>query len=196
MRVKSNPDLERLRLGEQGPYDIDDYMQLPEEGPRFQLMRGWLVREPSPTEKHQTVVGNLYLVLRRWIDGRHLGRVYLAPFDTVLSRHDVVQPDLLFVSRARLGSITPQSVQGAPDLVVEVLSLSTRRRDTKVKVQLYQEAGVREIWLVDPEAEQLEVVDVSSSDAVKGHFAGNQHVVSGVFGPMDFAVAELFQTVV
>lgn len=187
---------DRLMNDERGPYDITEYMDLPEDGPRYQLIRGWLVREPAPSEKHQSVVGNLYVLLRRWVDARRLGRVYIAPFDTVLSSLDVVQPDLLFISLERLGQLNPKNLQGGPDLVVEVLSPSTKRRDATVKIQLYQAASVREAWLVDPEAEQVEVLDLQDPNRRSRHFANDALLESGVFGALDFTAAELFAYVV
>lgn len=81
-----------------------------------------------------------------------------APFDVVLTQHDVVQPDLLFLSEARRGQITETHLQGAPDLVVEILSPSTRERDLLVKKALYARHGVREYWIVDPREKTIEVL--------------------------------------
>lgn len=186
----------RLLAGELGPYDVADYMELPEDGPRYQLMRGWLVREPAPGEKHQTVVGNLYVLLRRWVGARCLGRLYVAPFDTVLSPSDVVQPDLLFVSRDQLGQPNPKNLRGRPDLVVEVLSPSTRQRDLQVKVQLYRDAGVFEAWLVDLETESVQVLQLQDVDHGEQSYAGDELVTSAVFGTLDFRVHKLFEYVV
>ncbi len=188
-----NPDLEaRLARGERGPYTIDDYLALPDEGPRFQLLRGWLVREPSPLEVHQRALGNLYLLLRRWVDARQLGSVYLAPFDTALSRHDVVQPDLLFVAAEHRDRITPRRVEGPPDLVVEILSPGTRKRDRTVKLDIYAEAGVREAWLVDPHARTVEVVSLAVPGRPTARFGGDEAIRSEVLGELDFTVSEVF----
>ncbi|BDG62404.1 Uma2 family endonuclease [Caldinitratiruptor microaerophilus] len=180
-----------LLRGARGPYRVADYMELPEDGPRFQLMRGWLVREPSPTERHQRAIGNLYVLLRRWVGARRLGTVYLAPFDVVLSDQDVVQPDILFVSADRRSVVTPKNVQGAPDLVVEVLSPGTDRRDRVVKLRIYAEARVREAWVVDPWAETLEVVALQEEGSGTT-YRGDERPRSAVLGEPDFSVAEIF----
>lgn len=194
MRIASiNTNVEqRLLRGEHGPYKVDDYMELPEDGPRYQLMRGWLVREPAPGEAHQAAVGNLYVLLRRWVDARRLGRVYVSPFDTVLSPSDVVQPDLLFISVERLGQLNPNNLAGAPDMVVEVLSPSTKARDTTVKLQLFREAGVSEAWLVDPSTERVEIIPLQHLDQTGRQFSGTDRLRSYLFGTLDFTVDDVF----
>ena len=87
-----------------------------------------------------------------------LGRVWFAPLDVILSDHDVVQPDILFVSNARAGIVTDANVQGAPDLVVEILSPGTAQYDRGYKQTLYSRHGVREYWLVDPDGETIELL--------------------------------------
>ena len=98
-----------------------DYQKTPDDE-RYELLNGELVVSPSPTEIHQYILGQLFLRLGAFIYGRNLGKVYFSPFDVVLSDADVVQPDLLFVSNERSEIITPDNIQGAPDLVVEILS--------------------------------------------------------------------------
>ena len=97
-----------------------DYMKTSDDE-RYELLNGELIMSPSPREIHQYISGNLYLVLGAFVRDRSLGRVYFAPFDVVLSDTDVVQPDLLFVSNERAAIITADNIQGAPDLVVEIL---------------------------------------------------------------------------
>ena len=94
----------------------------------------------------------LCLALGNFLEDRpERGRVFLSPFDVVFSFHDVVEPDLVFVAPDQLDILTDKNVQGAPALVVEILSPSTRKRDERIKHRLYERTGVREYWLVDPE---------------------------------------------
>lgn len=86
-----------------------------------------------------------------------LGEVFAAPFDVVLSDENVVQPDLLFVTTARAGIVTDDNIQGAPDLIVEILSESTRRKDEVTKRKLYERFGVQEYWIMDPELEIVKI---------------------------------------
>lgn len=135
-----------------------DFVQFPEDGKRHELIDGEHVVTPSPNTKHQTIVVNLTALLGSYIRTAGIGRLFVSPFDVVLSDFDVVEPDLLFVSKERQAQIlTAANVQGAPDLVVEIGSPSTRRRDETVKRRLYEQFGVREYWVVDPELDEIKV---------------------------------------
>ena len=136
---------------------VADYLETP-EGAAYQLMDGELIFLVSPNDKHQTVVGELFFALHPFIRGNDLGIIRFAPSDVVLSDHDVVQPDILFVSNERAAIRTPANLQGAPDLAVEVLSPGTEGYDRGYKRELYARHGVREYWLVDPDLETIEVL--------------------------------------
>ena len=128
----------------------DDYANTP-EGERYELIDGELIRLQSNSTIQQDVSKELIWRILP-LEDKSLGRVYCAPFDVVLSEHDVVQPDLLFISRQRSHIITKANVQGAPDLVVEILSPSIRKRHWTPKWELYERHGVKELWLIDAEA--------------------------------------------
>ena len=104
------------------------------------------------------------MALRQWVGDRKLGKVYYSPIDVVLSRHNVVQPDILFISRERLGIIKEACIRGAPDLVIEILSPSTEEWDRIIKRQIYGRYGVREYWIVDPEGRSIEVTAHNSKE--------------------------------
>lgn len=127
----------------------EDYAQIPDDGKRHEILDGEHYVSPAPTVDHQRLGGRLYLKLGTFVNAYHLGEVFYAPTDVVLSPHDIVQPDLLFISTARRGIMTEPNVQGAPDLAVEILSDSTRRRDETLKLQRYEQLGVLEYWIVD-----------------------------------------------
>lgn len=138
---------------EPGPYRRGDYDRLSGE-PRCELILGRLYVSPSPSVLHQVVV----LLLGRLLDAAASsagGLALVAPIDVVLAEHTVVQPDVLYLSAARRG-LAGERIEGAPDLVVEVLSAGTVRRDRGEKLVLYAQAGVREVWLVDPAERQIE----------------------------------------
>ena len=126
----------------------EDYLNTPEDK-RYELLDGDLVALSSPEEFHQRISILLGSKLFLFTSEHSLGRVYHAPFDAVLSDMDVVQPDLIFVSNERADIITPANIQGAPDLVVEILSPSTATRDKTFKRSLYARHGIAEYWLVD-----------------------------------------------
>ena len=138
-------------------FTVKDYMSTP-EGTRYQLLDGEMILAPSPTQKHQTLLANLYRMVYGFVAESELGRVWFAPLDVVLSNHDVAQPDLMFVSNERAGIVTEANVQGAPDLVVEIISPPTAGYDQGYKRALYARHEVREYWLIDPDAETVEVL--------------------------------------
>ena len=138
-------------------FTYEDYRTTPEDK-RYELLDGDLLMTPAPNLKHQDVQFELGFQLGRFIKERALGKFFFAPCDVVLSDHDVVQPDLLFVSRERERLLSGgDAVRGAPDLVVEILSPATAGRDRGYKHALYARHGVAEYWLVDPADETIAI---------------------------------------
>jgi len=125
----------------------DDFVHFPDDGKRHELIDGEHYVTPSPNRRHQKIVGELFGQIWSHLKRHPTGEIYGAPFDVVFSDFDVVEPDLLFVSNERARVLTEKNVQGAPDLVVEVGSPATRRRDEKTKLQLYERFGVQEYWV-------------------------------------------------
>ncbi len=136
-----------------GPYRRADYAALPDE-PRCELIHGRFYLSPSPIRIHQFVVGHIGRVLHDTAEATG-GEAIVAPMDVHLADHTVAQPDVLYVSPERR-EILQTWVEGAPDVVVEVLSPSTARMDRLLKLNRYAEGGVREYWLVDPAARTIE----------------------------------------
>lgn len=134
-----------------------DWLRLPDDGKRHELIDGAHYVSPTPFIPHQRVVGNLYFLIRQHLERHGGGQVFGVPVSVVLSMFDVVEPDLQFVSEARRAILTHKHIHGAPDLVVEVLSESTRSRDEGVKLRLYEQSDVLEYWVVDPNAEWIRV---------------------------------------
>jgi Uma2 family endonuclease len=136
----------------------DDFLLFPDDGKRHELIDGEHFVTPSPNTRHQAISGNLYGLLWTWLRGRGLGRLFYAPFDVVFSNFDVVEPDLLYVSKGRESQVlTTAHVRGAPNLVVEIGSPSTRQRDETIKRRLYERFGVDEYWVIDPELERIAI---------------------------------------
>jgi Uma2 family endonuclease len=136
----------------------DDFLLFPDDGRRHELIDGEHYVTPSPNTKHQTVSMTLSILIGGWLEAHAIGRVYHATFDVVLSRFDVVEPDLLYMSNTRAADVvTPQHVRGAPELVIEIGSPGTRARDETLKRTLYERTGVEEYWFVDPEIDVVKV---------------------------------------
>jgi Uma2 family endonuclease len=148
-----------------GPYRKGDYLALPEE-PRCELLYGRLLVTPAPRVRHQLVVGGILRRLLELVD-REGGLAVNSPVDVVLADHSVVQPDVIYVT-AKRSRIVGERVEGAPDLVVEILSPGTARRDLGEKLRLYAEAGVAEYWIVDPVLETFEFL-VNTGSAFHVH---------------------------
>jgi Uma2 family endonuclease len=139
-------------------FTYEDFLLFPDDGLRHEIIDGEHYVTPSPNLRHQDLVGRLYLAIGNFLAARRgLGRVFVAQLDVVLSSYDVVEPDLLFVASDQTGILTDKNVQGAPALVIEILSRGTRKRDEQIKRRLFERVGVREYWLVDPELDLIKV---------------------------------------
>lgn len=135
----------------------EDYVLIPDDGRRHEILEGEHYVSASPFIRHQDAAANLYFALSLFNRTHRLGKILLAPTDVILSSHDVVVPDLIFVSNERMAIVTEKNVQGAPDLIVEVLSKSTRQRDESLKLRLYERHGVREYWMFDADRRTAKV---------------------------------------
>lgn len=135
----------------------EDYLLISEDGRRHEIIDGEHFVNPSPNTRHQTVVMNIVRALDGFVHPRRIGKVFGAPYDVVLSDVDIVEPDVLYISNARMHLITKANLRGAPDLVVEVLSESNRRNDEILKKKRYELFGVAEYWIADPELESVKI---------------------------------------
>ena len=136
-----------------GPYRREDYDALPDQ-PRCELLFGRFYVSPSPTAWHQLVASFLWRHLESIAEAAG-GFVFMAPLDVALADHSVVQPDVIYISSERL-KVLRRRIEGPPDLLIEVLSPSSGRRDRGEKLSLYAQTGIREYWIVDPETRQIE----------------------------------------
>lgn len=135
----------------------EDYLAIPPDGKRHELIDGEHYVSAAPNLRHQTIVGNLHFYLAQVVRRSQMGWLWLSPVDVKLSELDVVQPDLVFVAHEHADQRAGTHIAGAPDLAIEVLSEGSRRHDEVVKRQLYDRAGVAEYWIVDPELETVKV---------------------------------------
>ncbi|MEQ9367375.1 MAG: Uma2 family endonuclease [Leptospirales bacterium] len=136
-----------------------DYLQL-EDSPRYEVMNGELHSVPAPDLIHQRVVRNISVSLWDFVRNHRCGEVFWSPIDVVLGdkQTTVVQPDVVYVAAGNTSRLLRRrGVFGAPDLVIEVLSPATGERDRVHKLALYESAGVREYWLLDPAKQRGDV---------------------------------------
>jgi Uma2 family endonuclease len=153
------PGSDDVRLSSPGvKLTYDDFLLFPDDGKRHELIDGEHYVTPSPNRKHQKVSGNLHLLIGSWLEAHPIGQIYYAPFDVIFSMFDVVEPDLLYMSNERAAQVlTDANVKGPPELVIEIGSEGTRKRDETIKRRLYERSEVSEYWVVDPEIDVVRV---------------------------------------
>ncbi len=172
--------------------NYQDYLLLPEDK-RYEIIDGELFVVPAPNVRHQTLLVRLSAILLH-AEARGLGKVLPAPCDVVLSDENVVQPDILFVTKERLGIVGEANIGGAPDLVVEILSPSSRRKDLEAKRKLYAGFGVREYWIVDPEAETVEALVWGEQGYTSaGIYGRSDHLSSPLLPELNLGLVDLFR---
>ena len=136
----------------------DDFVLFPDDGKRHELIDGEHYVTPSPNIRHQRISGNLHLLIGTWLDEHPIGQLFYAPLDVVFSNVDVVEPDLLYMSNQRAAQVmTSLHVKGVPELVIEIGSPGTRKRDETIKRRLYERFGVTDYWVVDPDLDLIRI---------------------------------------
>jgi Uma2 family endonuclease len=171
----------------------EDDCALPDDGKRHEILRGGLYISPSPSVAHQRVACNLFVALRIFVAGRKIGEVFIAPVDVILETTAVVVPDLLFVGRDRASIVTDRGVEGAPDLIVEILSPGPERRDRVEEAQLFARHGVTHYWLVDPEARALEAFELDQGGYRRtARLTGAADFVPTLFAGLTIQLASLW----
>ena len=171
----------------------DDYQNLPDDGNRYEIMGGELFMTPAPSTNHQRISRKLLIALNNYVEREGIGEVFDAPIDVVLSMTDVVQPDLLFVSKEREHIITKKNIVAAPDLVAEIISEHTETIDRTRKKDLYAQYGVKEYWLVYPEEKQIERYTLAGEAfELTGTIAGQDSLTSEIMDGFSIQLDEIF----
>lgn len=139
-----------------------DYEDMPDGPPYYQVVEGDLIMSPSPTLYHQRVAGRIFFRISSYLEKKPVGEAFIAPLDVFLTEVNVFQPDVVFVSAQRSSIIASEGLEGAPDLVVEILSPGTAKIDKGSKRKIYARTGVQELWLVDPDLKQVQVFELAA----------------------------------
>lgn len=137
-------------------YTYEDYCKISDDK-RHELIAGELLMTPSPITNHQRISRRLEFILEKFITENNLGELFDAPYDVYFDNENVVQPDLLFISKDSLHIIGEKNVQGVPDLLIEIISENSAYRDMVLKKKLYAKFGIKEYWIVIPEGEEIEI---------------------------------------
>jgi len=170
---------------------VEDFMNMP-EGTRAELIDGELFMSPAPKTPHQRAVMRLITLLDAFVRSRSLGEVFVAPFDVHLPSGDIVEPDIIYISSRNQG-IVQDWIRGVPDLVVEVISPDGVERDRFVKRDLYAQNGIGEYWIVDPQAQTVEVFSLTGDRyEPNGYFERDNAVASALLPEFKVRVAEIF----
>jgi len=149
-------------------WTYEDFLLFPDDGKRHELIDGEHIMSPSPFTKHQQISRNLLVAFSNFLRKYKLGEIFAAPMDVVLSDTDVVEPDLLFIASEHASIITAKHIMGVPDLVVEIISTGSRKTDEIIKRRLYEQYGVKEYWIIDPELESVKVYRMQEAGFVRG----------------------------
>jgi Uma2 family endonuclease len=185
---------------EQGKWTYDDYARLPDDGNRYEVIRGNLYVTPAPFMNHQFVAGRLFRFLDRFGEETGLGLALFAPVDVLLPDGIAtpVQPDLVFFLKGNQPAWGDKNFQGVPDLVVEVESPSTRKRDRTIKADAYRDAGVPEYWRAEPRTRAVRVLGLSEDRAryvELGCYGVGETIRSSILSGLAIPVDALFPPV-
>jgi Uma2 family endonuclease len=176
------------------PLTVHDYMQLPERSEKkTELIEGDLFMSPSPNRFHQEILGRLFGHIWHYLQSKPIGKVYAAPFDVVLTDLNVYQPDICYFSKSRYSSLTEHGAEGAPDLVLEILSSRSMKHDLGVKKVIYARTGVEEFWSVDPMKRVIAVFQLSeNSDTPRATLGVGKTVTTPLLPGLKIKVRDVF----
>jgi len=173
-------------------YTYDDYLKTPDDK-KYELIEGELIMTPSPGTYHQWISKNIEYELESFVRREKAGRIFDAPYDVHLDNSNVFQPDIMFISKERLSIIGEKNVQGAPDLVVEILSESTAYNDLRKKKKLYAKFGVLEYWIVDPGEKSVEIYSLEGKEFnLSSRFSMNDNLESPLLSGLKIELSSVF----
>lgn len=164
-------------------WTYEDYLTLPNDGKKYQIIGGNLYMSPPPIVYHQTVSRNLEFILWEFVKKHSMGDIFFAPIGVVFDNTNVVEPDIIYISNEKMGIKKEKAIFGAPDLIIEILSPSTLKVDVLLKKTLYQRFGVREYWMIDPKKKKVEVYFLEEG----------QYILQGIFSQQDTVEVKTIQ---
>ena len=182
-----------VKIPENLKLTYEDYILLP-EGKRYEIIDGELFMTPSPRTVHQRLVVKLFRIIDDFVKKKRLGEVFIALYDVILSKHDIVQPDIVFISKQRSSIITELNVQGSPELAVEILSPSNKEIDLILKKKLYAAFGIKEYWIVNPAHKSVKLFNLGKTGYMEAK-TGNI-LKSFVLKGLEIDISGLFEDVI
>jgi len=182
-----------IHSSDQVKFTYDDYRQLPDDGKRYEIIDGELYMATSPTPNHQTIVNNFSFALTAYLRAHPIGKIFPAPLEVYFTKTNLAQPDIMFISNERLDIIKPTQIKGAPDLVIEVLSPGTEKRDRTDKLKMYARFGVREYWMAKEKTAIVEIFRLQEGKLVLGARLEKTDVLtSPLFPGLEIPLTEIF----
>ncbi len=178
------------------PWTYEDYLLFPEDGKRYEIVEGDCYMSPAPRTNHQKVSRRLLYALEDYFRRTRAGEVFDAPTDVILSDTNIVQPDLLVILAERASIITDKNIQGVPDIVIEILSETTRKIDEITKKKLYARYGVREYWIVDPDLALVKVYGLTDGRYGRAEEVAQERgevLTTSLFPGLEISLADLFE---
>jgi Uma2 family endonuclease len=178
-------------------YTYWDYLKFDDEK-RYEVIYGELIMVPAPNTEHQHFSRNLEFILWNYVRKNKLGQVYDAPIDVVLNNETVVQPDIIFISNQNKEIIKEKGIFGSPDLTIEIISPSSKYRDSYEKKDLYESFKIKEYWLVDPKNKNIEVFSLNENGKYELFCEGfvseeNNTIKSNVLKGIEVKLEEIFE---
>ena len=176
----------------------EEYLALPDDGNRYEIIEGELYMTPPPVAGHQYASGELFFALKTFLGKEKRGVIYYPPFEVHLpssANRNVFQPDLTFIRTENKPKASATFFAGVPDLVVEILSKSTRTVDLTTKYQAYEAGGIPEYWIVDPKGKTVTVHSlVEGKYDVHGEYAQDELITSPLLVGLEIINSSLFDT--
>jgi Uma2 family endonuclease len=173
----------------------EDYLLIPEDGKRHEIIDGEHYVSAAPFVRHQRIVLRLALHLGNHVAAHPVGEIFIAPTDVILSPHDIVEPDLLYISNERSSIVEEKNIQGAPDLVIEIHSGSSRRIDRGAKRRAYERWGVLEYWMLDPERKEADVCERTAKGLLRQRalLSAGDVLTTPLLPGLEIPLAEIFR---
>lgn len=175
-------------------FTYEDYCNLPADN-RYEIIEGEIYMVPAPVPFHQRVSRRIHSKLERFVEENELGETFYSPIDVVYSDTNIVQPDIVYIAKENASIIGEKYIDGAPDLVIEILSPSTEQKDRTMKLKLYSKFGVKEYWIVSPQGRTIEkYTQLEETLQLSETFTIQQTMHSGLFPGLGIELEDIFKT--
>ncbi len=178
-------------------FTYNDLLEMPDDGRHYEILDGELIVNAAPNLRHQRIAGRIYTLISNYLEQHPMGEVFFAPVDVVFTQRWVVEPDVVYVSNERRSILVGPNISGAPDLTVEVLSPSNRRNDEVIKRHAYENFGVSEYWIADPDVESIKIYRLNDKNRYErvveiSTETENATITTPLFPGLEFALAKIF----